>query len=300
MTDPNLWTEIACSLRTLSQELHRLAELIEQSLGSSTTPQKITFEPFSATPDTEAGELMESLYKRLEVLGVSLVGFTGETPSNPTDRQRRHLARFMVENYSTIEPIMALMRSTLSSPSKMYYNLGSANNEQISIIAGVCTRLYDLYFLDYYEYLRTPRRVRFRVRKQPFAQNFLSGGWFEMGVAEIVAKNLSTIPHILLRNARLQMEKGGNFEVDLLIGFKLQGEFCLAAIECKSAGLVSTDEITQIRRVGNVLNLGILRHAVVFPKSTTPQRETEWCQMTGANIITISDLPNFLKQIRRC
>lgn len=191
------------------------------------------------------------------------------------------------------------MRSTLASPRKMSRKVGNHNAEQLSIVTNCLTRLYQLYMLDYYEYNRAGCAVSFRVRKQPFAQNFLSGQWFEMGVAERVKRLLNSHPHVILRNARFQSPQGGCFEVDILIALWACGEFRLAALECKSAGMLVEEEVGQIRRVAGVLNLSAARCAVVFPKPVSEAQERLWFEQTGVSMESLASLPAFVQSLTR-
>lgn len=299
MIDPNLWCEVVSTLRHISSQLNQLASRIERAYRNASAPSGTVNRLIPPASPVSIGseELWKLFHRRCSALGIELVDHAPQQPSNPVDRERRHLARFMVEHYTLIEPILVQMRSTLARPQKMHYSLVHYGANQLGIITGVGSRLYQLYILDYYQYLRNPRCMKFRARKQPFAQNFLSGQWFEMGLAGLVDKRLHAYPHLVLRNARFRTEKGGNFEVDILIGLWINNELRLAVLECKSAGTLNSEEIGQVRRVASLLNLGHSRCAVVFPKVEGISQAHYWCQQTGADMISLGSLPRFLDQL---
>lgn len=301
MADSNLWVEMARTLRAIGQQLNRLASLIEQvhaqDCQKSTSGNRVAVALGDDTFRPDANYLHTQFCRRCTARGIHLIDHAPDLPSNPVERERRHLARFMVQHYPLIEPILAGLRSTLASPQKLTRNLANLNADELSIVTNICWRLYQLYMLEYYHYDRRARKVELRVRKQPFAQNFLSGQWFEMGVAEYVSRLLETHPHFVLRNARFESEKGGCFEVDILIGLWARHEFRLASLECKSACTLIAEELGQIRRVVNVLNLSATRCAVVFPKQVSANLTNQWTEQTGASFICLQTLPQFLKAL---
>lgn len=91
-----------------------------------------------------------------------------------------------------------------------------------------------------------------------------------MGVAEQVKRLLSAHSHVLWRNARFQSPQGGCFEVGILMALWAGNEFRLAALECKSPGMLTEEEVSQIRRVASVLNLGGVRWC--FPSLSARRR----------------------------
>lgn len=299
MTEVNLLLEVVHALREISQQLNRLASQLERlhegSMPSAQTPQTALSIPDTFRPDAQF--LTQKLMRFCEARGIDLVEHAPEQPTNAVERERRHLARFMVEHHGLLAPLLELMRGTLASPRTTSRKVAHLDAEQLSIVTNFLTRLYQLYILDYYVYNRSERAVSFRVRKQPFAQNFLSGQWFEMGVAERVKRLLNSHPCVIFRNARFQSAQGGCFEVDILIALWACGEFRLAALECKSAGTLVEEELGQIRRVASVLNLSAARCAVVFPKPLSEAQAKLWFEQTGASMESLQSLSVFLQSL---
>ncbi len=292
----NLLHEVVHALREMSRQLDRLASQLERLPMSASVPVQVSQQVaggFRPDPDS----LTQKLKRYCEAWGVQLVEHAPEQPLNAVERERRHLARFMVEHYALLAPLLGLMRGTLASPRKLLRKVANLNSEQLGLVTNVLTRLHRLYMLDHYEYNRVERVVSFRVRKQPFAQNFLSGQWFEMGVAEQVKRLLNAHSHVLWRNARFQSPQGGCFEVDILIALWAGSEFRLAALECKSAGMLTEEEVSQIRRMASVLNLGAARCAVVFPKPVGEAQERLWFGQTGVSMECLVSLPAFLQSL---
>ena len=108
-----------------------------------------------------------------------------------------------------------------------------------------------------------------------------------MGVAEYGSRLLAPYPHFLLHNARFESEKGGSFEVDILIGPWTRHEFRLASLKCKSGSTLITEELGQIRRVVSVRNLSAMRCAVVCPKQVSATLTNQWMERTGASFICL-------------
>lgn len=181
MTDVNLLYEVIQALREMSRQLDRLASQLERLPTSASVPVQVS-QRFADGFRPDSDSLTQKLKRYCEARGVQLVEHAPEQPLNAVERERRHLARFMVERYALLAPLLGLMRGTLASPRKVLRKVANLNGEQLGIVTNVLTRLHQLYMLDHYKYDCEGRVVSFRVRKQPFAQNFLSVSGLRWGL----------------------------------------------------------------------------------------------------------------------
>ncbi len=218
------------------------------------------------------------------------------TPENSVMRQRMHLAYFMGQHYAITEVMLEELRATLQCPRPVLVDVAGLPEQAISVLTNTGKRLYDLYMLQAYEYHRRERFMRLKVRPHPFVHNYLSGGWFELYVAQEAQKLLGGRLLLAKRNVKLEAEGGAVCEADLiLVVASASGEMRLAVLECKSANALYEDEPRQVKRLNNLLNLGMQRSAIVFPDPPSPAFADCWFQQTGSQVIGREQLAQFLR-----
>ena len=288
-------------LKQILDELRAIRRLLEQ--GGVSVPAQDTPTPASAVPPvvvaSQPSELSVSaaedyLCRYLRGRDLTIIEADDLTPSNPTMRERMHLAYFIGQHYATARRMLGELRATLQEPRTVRISTAGLTAQQLCKLTNIATRLHQLYMLESYEYARSRRQLVMKVRKQPYVHNYLSGGWFEWYVAQAVRKILGANAPLVLRNVKLQTTSGILCEVDVLFVVKRSGDFDIGVLECKSANAIHNSELAQVRRMASLLNRGVQRTAVVMPDTPSPAFAENWSEQAGAQFIGRNELEAFL------
>lgn len=292
----SLLGQILDELRAIRRLLERDANANAAQPNSAATPGNLMY---PLRPPVYTAEHAEArLTRYLKGRKLRIVEAMDITPENAVMRERMHLAYFMGQNYDITRVMLNELRATLQQPRNVRIDLSAMSNEAIGVLTNTGTRLRNLYMLQNYEYCRKERCIRLKVRPQPFVHNYLSGGWFELYVAQEARKILGDRLLLAKRNVKLEAEGGAHCEADLLLVVRgHNGEMGLAMLECKSANALYDDEPRQVKRLVSLLNLGMQRSAVVFPKTPTAALADRWFTETGAQVIGRKQLAQFLKNL---
>lgn len=289
-------------IREIREELRTVRALLERLLNQQAThapdpsPAPPVDRPMpSPRPDPE--QLLTQLTQWLMARRLRMNSYLQNQYRGPMDEEMYHLGFFMSQHYPVVAAFLAELRATLSRPRRIYFPLpATISADELAILTNIATRLYRLRILYQYLYDRSRGQIMAWVDAHPESRNYLSGAWFEMGVFQAVRKKLGNAPALLLRDVQLNCDGGGNCELDILI-YLHNGDRRLVLLECKSgAGGLKPEEVPQVRRAVNLLNLGIQRAAVVLPEPPAKHLADQWTQQTGASIIGFSQLDAFLQQ----
>ncbi len=303
MTEENLQSY----LQQILDELRAIRRLLEQGGATPQEPSPAEMSETRSTPQTRAAlptELSslvaeQFLCRYLRGRELTLVEADDLTPSNPTIRERMHLAYFIGEHYALARGMLGELRATLQSPRTIILGTQGLGERELCTLTNIATRLHNLHMLESYQYQRHSKRLVMRVRRQPYAHNYLSGEWFEWYVAQAVRKILDDQAPLVLRNVKLQTTSGILCEVDVLFVVQRGNELDIGVLECKSANAVYGDEFAQIKRMASLLNRGMLRTAVVMPDAPSPAFADQWTEQCGAQFIGRSALEPFLRELAR-
>lgn len=288
-------------LKQILDELRSIRRLLEQGGVSGQAPSAEVAEPQTplaivAAQPSEAivRAAKHFLCRYLDGRELTLVEADDLTPSNPTMRERMHLAYFIGQHYATARRMLGELRATLQEPRTVRISTAGLADQQLCTLTNIATRLHQLYMLESYEYARPRRQLVMKVRKQPYVHNYLSGGWFEWYVAQAVRKILGANAPLVLRNVKLQTTSGILCEVDVLLVVQRGIDFDIGVLECKSANATHNSELAQVRRMASLLNRGVQRTAVVMPDTPSPAFAEHWSEQAGAQFIGRNELEAFL------
>lgn len=289
-------------LKQILDELRAIRQLLEQ--GGASVPVQDTPTPERAAPpvaivsqpsELSARAAEDYLCRYLRGRDLTITEADDLTPSNPTMRERMHLAYFIGQHYAMARRMLGELRATLQHPRTIRVNVEGLRDAHLCTLTNIATRLYHLHMLESYEYARSRRQLVMKVRKQPYAHNYLSGGWFEWYVAQVVRKVLGAAAPLVLRNVKLQTTSDNLCEVDVLFVVHRGDGFDIGAIECKSANAIHDDELAQVKRMASLVNRGIHRTAVVMPDAPSPAFVDRWSEQVGAQFIGRNELEAFLR-----
>ncbi|MCX7924745.1 MAG: hypothetical protein N2554_02920 [Fimbriimonadales bacterium] len=286
-------------LGQILDELRAIRGLLE---GRPAAPQqaKNSAAPALSAPPTDAAPTAQHaeayLHRYLTGRQLRIVEAMSLEPENEVVRGRMQLAHFMGQHYALTQGMLEELRATLQCPRPVFVDLAGMPEKAISVLTSTGKRLSDLYMLQVYEYHRKERCIRLKARRQPYVHNYLSGGWFEMYVAQEARKLLGARLLLAKRNVKLEAAGGAVCEADLLLVVAdPRGDLRLAVLECKSANALYDDEPRQVKRLNSLLNLGMQRSAVVFPDPPSPAFADRWFQETGSQVIGREQLAQFLQ-----
>lgn len=151
------------------------------------------------------------------------------------------LSMYMGERYKLVYPLLEKLKPNLSSGKFMTFCIKNYTQESVSSMCQLCTLLYQLSFLQRYEYRKSPQFIiNLLPNRMPIAINFLTGHWFEMYMYQVInnifisrqtEEKPISIELAIHRNIQIQLENGNYFELDLMVN--IGDEFYW--IECKTA-----------------------------------------------------------------
>ncbi|GIV09990.1 MAG: hypothetical protein KatS3mg019_2081 [Fimbriimonadales bacterium] len=298
-----LLNQILNELRVIRGLLERQCEASPQAVViASPKEQPQPRQPIYTTAHAQAylhttSPAQAYLQRYLAHRGLTIVEATGMQPENVVIRERMHLGYFIGRHYKVVKPLLQMLRASLQQPRLIEFSLSHKTAEQIGVLTNIADRLHKLHMLSHYQYNRAERTIYLKVSRQPFAHNYLSGGWFEYYVAQASQKLLSNRALLALRNVKLGTAGGTNCEVDLLLVTQYRQDLCLAVLECKSANTLCPEDALQMRRRNSLLNVGMQRSAVVLPEEPSREFAQQWLDKTGAQIIGCTQLEAFLRSL---
>lgn len=248
--------------------------------------------------------LLTELSRLLETRNLRITHYNLVSASYPLEPELYHLSYFMGRHYPILEPWLSQLRSTLGNPCKTYFSLNDATQEELTTLTNIGIRLYRLRMLESYEYIRSPRALKAQVDHNPDSINYLSGGWFEMGVfhaVKTILRGLNNNVNLVLRDVHLNAAGGGHCQLDIIIYSHNEplNEQCMVMLECKSSSFLTNEDLQQVRKAVNLLNLGFQRAAVVMPLPPQNGSPDRWMEHTGASIIGFSQISQFLEEALR-
>lgn len=134
-----------------------------------------------------------------------------------------NIAVFMGNNYNLIKNIYILMKRDLNL--KTGINLFMKNNipEEISATTNLCLKLYNIGFLDEYNYFKSPKFIlNCKTGQSSVSTNFLTGGWFEryvfLALKDIFEINgISEDKYEILTNVHIILSDNNIMELDILV-----------------------------------------------------------------------------------
>lgn len=282
-----LLVEILEELRATRELLERLVELLSASTIYTTASSE---KAHSISVRSPSG-LPEELRKRLTQNGVKIVEFRSITHRNSEEREQRHLAYFMGQHYRVSRLIIEPMRSTFQSPQVVTVDLTGLDENSLSVATNIGARLNNLGMLSLYEYVRNPKSLRLQVRCKPAAQSYLTGGWFEWYVAQVVQKTLNNNLQWIGRNVKCADEDGNQCEIDILFSLRTK-KSVLVAIECKSADSLRQDDCQRVAKRRKML--GVDNSLIVLPSDIEISKSLQWEVTAGATVMSVEQLKSFL------
>lgn len=131
-----------------------------------------------------------------------------------------NIACFMGNKYNLIKSIYILMKRDLNTKIGVKIDLKNKTQEEISAITNLCTKLYNIAFLEDYSY--TKPFLYFRTGQIPLGVNFITGIWFERYVYLTIkemftSNNIIRDKYEILTNVHVILPDNNITELDILV-----------------------------------------------------------------------------------
>lgn len=201
----------------------------------------------------------------------------------------RQLALFIAKNFDVLSPFYEEIRCHLdvNHGKCFYFNLAGQSERLISVANHVCR---DLQILGYIRFTYSKGKgMEVKITDNTDGINFLSGGWFELAVLELLSKN----PHWYsecLHRVKARHNLGAEYEFDCLLATP-NG---IRMLECKSGKNLPYDgSAKQIARAVKILRLSH-KSAVITPLPLDKEKRDKIESSTDAKVLTFCEIEEFL------
>lgn len=136
-----------------------------------------------------------------------------------------NLSSFIGNNYSKISSVYKAIKSKLSTGESVRIDMRNFTQEEITYSCQFCHNLYELTFLNYYKYLKSPKfQIIAAPNRIPLVINFLTGHWLESYVVNEIKKLINhfniTKETSFLLNPQINLPNGDDFELDILFSIE--------------------------------------------------------------------------------
>lgn len=130
------------------------------------------------------------------------------------------IAIFMGNKYKLIKSIYILMKRELNSKIGVKIDLKNKSHDEISAITNLCTKLYNIAFLEDYNYAKFS--LFFKTGKIPLGISFLTGNWFERYVFTsikdiFISNNIEEKEYEIITNIHVILSDNNITELDILV-----------------------------------------------------------------------------------
>jgi len=294
-------------LQQILDELRAIRRLLEQGgvSGQASSAEVADQLPLFTTAALDlsvqpADSAKDYLGTFLTEKGLTLIEAEQLPSSSPEKRAKARLAYLIGQNYEVAGRMLDNLRAAIQQSRRIVViSVEHLQAHQRSNLANICQRLTDLRILEDVERIRSEgklRKIACTVCEQSEAKSYLTGGWFELYVAEEVRRTLAGAAPLVLRSAKLQHHTGSQLEVDVLFVVRRDTSYSIIAIECKVGKNINNTQIReQVGLIASMLNLSPQQVAVVMPNNPSSALKQNCLEQAGAQCIGINGLEAFLK-----
>lgn len=215
---------IAIALEKISESLSAKSNYSMQDENGKESP----YIPvnLSISINKEANVEIESLKERQKIIIDFLLSRNIEIkyipPEDEADEILDNISIFMGNRFNLIKPFLEQLKAQMNLGGTIKMNLKNKSQEEISSICQLCTRLYEIAFLEEYTYLKSPRYLLFaRPNRIPKVLNFFSGEWLERFIrsqaVSLIKQVNSNLHFSYISNIQIKLPNKDDFELDFLL-----------------------------------------------------------------------------------
>jgi hypothetical protein len=256
-------------LERIATSLEKIADSIDSNDSKKRDKAKSSFKNLDvislqdikdkSSKSSTSVERSQSIELFLTSKGISIKALRKEDES---DEVLDNIALFIGDRFTLVKKLYRKIKKNLNSRKSFKLDLKSANQDEISSITQLCTKLHQIAFLDEYRYYKSPQYYLFaKVNPIPKSLNFFSGGWLERYIKRAVEKSIQAVSdrvklkYSYMKNPQIILPNGNDFELDLI--YQIEGE--IFWFEAKTG-----DYQRHIQKYSNMANILKLDHRHSF------------------------------------
>jgi len=135
------------------------------------------------------------------------------------------LSLYLGERYDALAELLGKIKRAMQTGMPIVATLKGRPQQDVSSVCQFCTRLYEVAFLEQYQYFRSPSYlIKAKTTTLPKAQRFFSGQWLERFIlqktkavyAQIRSEVNEELKFEYLINPQITLPNGDDFELDIL------------------------------------------------------------------------------------
>lgn len=186
---------------------------------SHSDTEKTSLEPSSRNANASSLSILEPF---LNARGIQIKVRPAE---DAADQVIDSLSLFLGERYDALAGLLGKIKRAMQTGAQITESLKDRPQQDISSACQFCTRLYEVAFLEQYQYFRSPTYlIKAKTTTLPKAQRFFGGQWLERFIlqkvkavyAQVSSEVRGQLTFEYLINPQIILPNGDDFELDIL------------------------------------------------------------------------------------
>ncbi len=186
---------------------------------SHSDTEKTSLEPSSRNSNASSLSILEPF---LNARGIQIKVRPAE---DAADQVIDSLSLFLGERYDALAGLLGKIKRAMQTGAQITESLKDRPQQDISSACQFCTRLYEVAFLEQYQYFRSPTYlIKAKTTTLPKAQRFFGGQWLERFIlqkvkavyAQVSSEVSGKLAFEYLINPQIILPNGDDFELDIL------------------------------------------------------------------------------------
>lgn len=186
---------------------------------SHTDAEKISLESWSRNSNAPPLPILEPF---LNARGIQIKVRPAE---DAADQVIDSLSLFLGERYDALAGLLGKIKRAMQTGAHITESLKDRPQQDIGSACQFCTRLYEVAFLEQYQYFRSPTYlIKAKTTTLPKAQRFFGGQWLERFIlqkvkavyAQVSSEVSEQLAFEYLINPQIILPNGDDFELDIL------------------------------------------------------------------------------------
>lgn len=212
--------------------LERIAVALERLSAQPKSPWNVAEAPESrpdakeSVPDTSSPNASHPPPSILEpFLNSKGIWIKVRPADDAADQVIDSLSLYLGERYDALSSLLGKIKRAMQNGMPITESLKGRPQQDVSSACQFCTRLYEVAFLEQYQYFRSPTYlIKAKTTTLPKAQRFLGGQWLERFIlqkvkavhAQVASEVTGELGFEYLINPQITLPNGDDFELDIL------------------------------------------------------------------------------------
>ncbi|MBN2055458.1 hypothetical protein JW905_11080 [bacterium] len=204
------------------------------------------------------------------------------------------LAYYLGDRWDALSGIIAKIKRAMQKGLPITESLKNRSQVDVSSVCQFCTRLHDVAFLEYYQYVKSPvYLIKAKTTTLPSAQRFFSGQWLERYIlqkvkgvhASLIIEFGGGIGFEYMINPQITVQNGDDFELDVICAIGKS----IYWIEAKTGDY--QQHVSKYSKFARSLGLDVDHSFMVLPDASSDRCEalTALFSMTVGNLRTFEE-----------